>query len=373
MSEDSAKIGKAFSDNLLRPPHPANGYQVPMTLNDLLALNEEIAALVRAGVPLEQGLASLGADMPGQLGSTAAALAARTARGESLEQALADQAVALSPAYQAVVQAGLRAGRLPAALEAVAASAQRTAETQRAAIVAVAYPLLVFALVWLGLAVFARNLAPTLLSSFHAFNVPGQGVFKVLAWFGHSAWLWGPAMPLLLAVLLFLWWHACTRAAALHSRRVDRLFGWLPWMGHVLQFSRSATFLEILALLVENRTPLDEAVTLAAAACGDPQTVRAARQLSESLRRGQTQPLPGDPAFPPLVNWLLLAAGREGALLPALQHSAATYHRRARNQFDLVRVLLPAFLTVAVAGTITAAYALVLFIPYTMMLNSLAR
>jgi len=69
----------------------------------------------------------------------------------------------------------------------------------------------------------------------------------------------------------------------------------------------------------------------------------------------------------------VLAAGHDGALLPALQHSAATYHRRARNQSDLLRVLLPALLTVGVAGSMTAAYALVLFVPYTMMLKALAR
>jgi general secretion pathway protein F len=344
-----------------------------MTVNDLLALNEEIAALVRAGVPLEQGLADLGADMPGRLGQAAAALAKRTASGESLEQALADQAVALSPAYQAVVQAGLRAGRLPAALEAVAASAHRTAETQHAAIVAVSYPLLIFALVWMGLAIFSRTLAPTLATSFHAMGVPGQGVFVALAWVGRGAGFWGPAVPIVLGVFLLLWWFACTRAAAVHNRRADRLLTWLPGMGRVLRFSRSAAFLDILALLIENRTPLDEAVTLAASASGDPQTVHAAQQLSETIRRGQTQPFPSDSTFPPLMNWLVLAAGRDGALLPALQHSAAAYHRRARNQFDLVRVLLPAFLTVVVAGSITAAYALVLFVPYTMMLRALAR
>lgn len=249
----------------------------------------------------------------------------------------------------------------------------RTAETQHAAIVAVSYPLLIFAVVWEGLAIFSQVLAPRLASSFHALNVPGQRLLAFFAWLGHSAGWWGPAMPIFLALLLFLWWHACTRAAALHSRRTDWLLGWLPWMGQALRFSRTAAFLEILALLVENRTPLDEAVTLAASASGDPKTVRAARQLSETLRRGQVQPFSGDPAFPPLMNWLVLAAGHDGALLPALQHSATTYHRRARNQSDLLRVLLPAFLTVVVAGSITAAYALVLFIPYTMMLHALAR
>ena len=52
----------------------------------------------------------------------------------------------------------------------------------------------------------------------------------------------------------------------------------------MLRWSRTATFLEILALLVENHTPLDEAVTLAGEASGDRQTLRAARQLAAMLR-----------------------------------------------------------------------------------------
>ena len=45
-----------------------------MTVDELLALNDEIAALVRAGVPLERGLADLGGDMPGRLGALATRL-----------------------------------------------------------------------------------------------------------------------------------------------------------------------------------------------------------------------------------------------------------------------------------------------------------
>ena len=39
-----------------------------ITLDQLVALNDEIAALVRAGVPLDRGLRSLGEDLPGRLG-----------------------------------------------------------------------------------------------------------------------------------------------------------------------------------------------------------------------------------------------------------------------------------------------------------------
>ena len=80
-----------------------------------------------------------------------------------------------------------------------------------------------------------------------------------------------------------------------------------------------------------------------------------------------------DSAFPPLLNWLMLAARRQGVLAPAVSHAAAIYHRRACWQADLVRILLPALLTAVVAGGITAAYALTLFVPYVTILHALAR
>jgi type II secretory pathway component PulF len=348
---------------------------MPMTLNDLIALNDEIAALVRAGVPLEQGLADLGADMPGRMGQVAAVLAERTARGESLEAALMDQAIALPPAYRAVVQAGVRASRLPAALEAVAASARRTSETQRAAVVAVSYPLLVVSLVWIGTAIFCATLAPRLAMSLRSMDVPVYKFFALLAAIGQWAAFWGPAVPILLALLVFLWWRQSTGAGVLYSRSTDRLFASLPWMGRVLQYSRSATFLDVLALLVESKTPLDEAVTLAASASGDPRTIRAARRVTEMIRKGKMQsgrPV-ADPAFPPLMNWLMFAAGRGGILVPTLHHSADAYHRRAKVQSDVVRAILPALLTVLIGGSITAAYALMLFLPYITLLENLAQ
>ena len=47
-----------------------------ITLDQLIALNDEIAALVRAGVPLDRGLRSLGEDLPGRLGRFARQLSA---------------------------------------------------------------------------------------------------------------------------------------------------------------------------------------------------------------------------------------------------------------------------------------------------------
>ena len=342
-----------------------------MTLEDLLALNDEIAALARAGVPLEAGLAAIGADMPGRLGQVAAAWAQRSARGESLDQAIMQDAGSLPPAYRAVVQAGLRAGRLPAALEAVAASARRLIETRRAVMVAVLYPVLVLLVAWGCAIFFTRTVAPTLAKTFFSFHVPGYGFVAALASIGRHVSYWGPVFPIIVVLLLAMWWFASTRAGTLHSHAIWPL-GWLPWIGSMLRWSQTAAFLDILALLVENRVPLEEAVLLAGEASGDPQTLRIAQRLAATLRQGQTRPARGEPAFPPLVAWMMLAAGRDGALLPALRHAASTYHRRARHQSDLLRVFLPVAFTILVGGSVTLLFALSLFIPYATMLRTMS-
>ncbi|MEN6448916.1 MAG: type II secretion system F family protein [Thermoguttaceae bacterium] len=370
-----------------------------MTLDQFIALNDEISAIVRSGVPLEQGLAELGGDMPGRLGQIATALAERSARGESLDKCLTDEMIDMPPAYRAVVQAGMRAGRLPAALEAVAGSARRLTDTYRAVVVAVSYPLLIFALAWIGAAVFTSLLAPQLAAGFRSMDLPCQRFFAMLCWLGRGAWYWGPVGPVFAVGLVTAWWLACRGGALLgepegatrsiaaqpkdhpgkrrrFSSPAIRLLTGLPWMGRMLRWSRTATFLEILSLLVESETPLPEAIELAARASGDPQTVHVAQQLATRLTLGDCAAAAGvidsKAGLPPLLGWLMASAGREGTLLPALRHAAATYHRRARHQADIVRTLLPVLLTVVFGGGITAMYVLALFVPYTTMLNALA-
>ena len=88
-----------------------------LTLDHLIALNDEIAALVRTGLPLERGLREVGGDFHGRLGRAMTVLAERMSRGESLPEALTAERERLPRIYRAVVEAGLRAGRLAAALE----------------------------------------------------------------------------------------------------------------------------------------------------------------------------------------------------------------------------------------------------------------
>ena len=345
-----------------------------ITLEQLIALNDEIAALVRAGVPLEGGLAALGADLPGRLGRATAMLAERIERGESLSQALAQHAQSFPPVYRAVVEAGLRSGHLPVALEGLAGAGRRLAEARRAVGAAFVYPLIVFLVAWGLFVLFTTKIAPIVAPAFRSFDTPGSGLLAALARWGESAQTWGVAVPVVLVLVAGAWWLATARPALVQSRWSGLLMGWVPWTRRMLRSLRTATLAEVLALLVEHDVPLDEALELAGAASGDARTVRATRGLADAVRRGE--PLSGAAggiaAFPPLLRWLMCAGARRGTLVAALRHAAETYRSRALRQADMIRLMLPLVLTVVIGGAVVVAYALLLLGPWFSLLYRLA-
>ena len=349
-------------------------HSASVTLDQLIALNDEIVALVRSGVPLEQGLGHLGTDLPGRLGRLATSLAERMERGESLAHALGDEAVGVPPVYRAVVEAGLRSGRLTAALEAVARSSRQLAELRRMVTAAFVYPLLLFFLAWGLFVLFTVKIAPALLSAFRDFEAAHAGPLAVLVGAGESVHVWGAAVPLGVLILACLWWALSSRAAVVEPRFAQALLGWLPWTGRLLGSLRSATVAEVLAMLVEHDVPLGEGVTLAAQTVGDRQTKRAAAEISAAFERGQPiPPASGGGAFSPFLNWLMAAAPARGTLLSALRHAAEMYRRQAARQADVAHLFLPVALTLVIGGTVTILYALMLFLPWISLMHDLAR
>src|SRR5262245_56956247 len=77
----------------------------PATAAQLTAVLEEIAALVRSRVSLDQGLVHLGRDLGGRPGELMQALAKDMERGDSLTAAMAARGATFPPVFHAVVEA----------------------------------------------------------------------------------------------------------------------------------------------------------------------------------------------------------------------------------------------------------------------------
>ena len=155
-----------------------------ITIDQLLALNAEIAALVRAGVPLERGLVVAGRDLRGRLGRIATALSLRLSRGESLSQALEGEGQAIPPLYRAVVEAGARSGQLPIALEGLARYVRGYTEARSAIGLALWYPLIVLSLAYVLFVAMVGLVVPRFVGAFDSLElaVPAPLRWMSLAW-----------------------------------------------------------------------------------------------------------------------------------------------------------------------------------------------
>jgi len=342
-----------------------------ISLEDLLAFNDELVALVRAGVPLERGLTELASDLTGRMNAIVYDVGQRVRAGQSLPQAISESRSRFPPVYAAIVEAGMRTGRLPIVLERLAAAARRMAELRRAVLVATVYPIVVVLLAYLLLVFFIIKVWPAffkLIGVQHTFVLDGLAALE-----RYQDW-WVPAFPLVLLSVVGIWWYRMGRARILQSSRVPLGMHWIPGTGGMLSDARIAMLCDILALLVEHDVPLDQAMVLAGEASGDPVVADSARTAAASLLRGDNLSLGAHhmPGFPPLLRWLIATGHNQRMLVGLLKHSAEIYRGRALRRSQWLRIYLPVVLTVAIGGTATLLYALTVFVPITNLLQKLA-
>ena len=266
-----------------------------VTLDQLIALNDEMTALVRAGVPLERGLIEAGRDLRGRLGEIATDLGGRLGRMcRRLPEALAAiEGHALQfDLYRAVVEAGLRSGRLAQALEGMATMARGYADARRAVGIALLYPLIVLGLTYALALTFIIKIAPKFVSAFDTLGLAAREVAgRPDRGSGDSAIYWAPILPAMVLLLLLVLRCACSgRSVVLDSGPLGPVLDRLPLIGSMSRNFRAANFAELLALLIEHHVPLDEAVRLAGDASGAP----------DSGIDGPRTSLPVDPRRPGL-------------------------------------------------------------------------
>lgn len=345
-----------------------------MSLDDLIVLNDEIAAMVRAGVPLDQGLLATGHDMPGKLGALTTAVAVEIGRGATLREAIESDRTPLPAIYRAVVDAGLRSGRLAAALESVAGFLRRLAESRREITAALVYPVLVVIVAWcVGFFVFT-HVMPMMHATLTNLTFGRSPLTRWLPAVS-QAWYWAGVVPIALVLLAAWVWRCSGRATLMQDRASAALLGWMPWMGRMIRMTRVAAFTDVLALLVENEVPLEQGVVLAAESTGQPRLIESARSLAARLSMGE----PPDAqrlrelAIPPMLGWMIASGLRHGALLAALRHAAKTYHRRAEHAAEVARIFLPVLFTLVIGGLAVLIAGLGLFLPYICMMHEMTK
>ncbi|MGD9719843.1 MAG: type II secretion system F family protein [Pirellulales bacterium] len=353
-----------------------------ISLEELVALNDEIAGLVRSGVPLELGLAGWGQSLHGRLGRIVRQLSQSIAQGKSLSQSLDESSARFPSLYRAVVTAGLRSGRLPAALESLATSARNLQEVRRAIILAVLYPLVLLLLGYFAVWLVVGSVLPAILEMYEGNPPPlWAAVASAGQWANRelrvpltsSSLQAGYLPPLVVLVAALVGWSSMRRATVFGAGSLG-LARWMPFAGKAARDAQLAALAEILGLLVEQNVPLDEAVVLAADATGDRRLADSARALAQSLEQGGTPPRAENLlGFPPLLAWLMSTGGRQQTFVTVARHVADTYRRRIARHNRWLREYLPLWLVVIIGGGLVVLVGLLTMVPFSGLMSRLGE
>lgn len=347
----------------------SQGQSASVSLDQLVALNDEIAALVRAGVPLELGLREMGTQAGGGVGDIGSALAGRMQSGISLPEALRAEEHRIPAVYRTVVEAGLRAGRLSVALEAMSTFARELIELRRQISTALIYPLIVLALAYGLFLVFTVDLIARFRETCEVFRIPIEGALRAVIAFSAwvEAWWW---VPPAIVIGLIVWWWTTGGAHVLSFTGSARPLGWIPGVGRIGRYFQYANFADLLALLMEHQVPLNEALCLSADATGDRRLKRSAKAMAESIARGE-QTSAVVTTFPPFLDWVVRQAARGANPVRLLRHAGGFYRRRAVDLSQWFKLTFPVLAAVIIGGGVTALYALTLFGPMESLLKDL--
>lgn len=333
--------------------------------DDLAALNEEIAAMARAGLPLDQGLAALAREMGGgRLQQVTRALADDLRAGLTLPEALARQGGRVPPFYAGLVAAGVRSGRIGEVLATLTSYARTLTDLRATIVSALVYPVVVILLTLVLFALIAGYLIPHFDQLFRDFKLRVPLMTEAVLELGRHPFEYLILPPLLLIALLLV-----VRFVLQRTERGRMLWTrWvyaLPIAGTLVHAARLAAYTDLLAILVDHHIPLPEAFRLAGEASSDPLLTAGSRQAEQELARGQPlgEALRGIRQIPALLAWMAGLGERRGTLGATLHQIAATYRRQAELRVALLRAVLPPFLIILTAGVVVVLFIAAVVLP----------
>lgn len=346
-----------------------------MTAEELAALNEQIAGMAQAGLPLDQGLTALSKEMGrGRLKKVTAALGQDLRNGETLPAALEKRQSELPPYYAGLATAGIRSGQLPEVLYTLTRYARNIASTRAIVVDSIVYPLIVilFAVcTFFFLCLVVVPLVSDVLVEFRIpLPLPTRWVVQLSRQPLHLVLI--PIVVMIVALVIA--YYFMTRS--LSGRRIwTRIIYATPLIGTMVRSSRLAAFVDLLSVLVKYQVPLPEAMQLAGDASSDPFLAEQARDVRTRLEHGATlgEALTARHLLPNWLAWMAKSGDQRNDLAPTLEQVGVVYRKHVEARAGVLRQTLPSIIIIFTAGVLTTGFLITVALPFVNLLEGLAK
>lgn len=340
--------------------------------SELALLTRQLATLVKAGLPLEEGLLAVSEQSESPIvRRTVAAVRARVVEGAPLAEALGSFPRVFPEIYRATVAAGEQSGRLDTVLERLADYTENRDRLRQRILGALLYPIV---LTVMSLAIVTGLLTYVVPQVVEVFEAGGDTLplaTRILlagSAFVREAGPW-IAVVLALGLVLFLRWIKAPQA----RRRVDAVLLRVPLAGRILRGLESARFTRTFSILTGSAVPVLESMRIAGAVIGNLPMREAVAMAAERVREGAPigRSLALGKIFPPMLVHLISSGESSGRLVEMLERAADNQERELDGLLTSLVGLLGPLLIVAM-GVIVLAIVFAMLMPIFEM-NTLIR
>jgi type IV pilus assembly protein PilC len=331
--------------------------------NDFLLFNQQLAALLRAGIPILQAISMLRKRAQSGLGTVLADVEDKIRGGLALSAAFAAQGAIFPRIYTASILAGERSGALDEVLDRYVNYMRRSVNLRRKIRGALAYPTLLL-LASMGMVAFLTvYVVPRMSSLFEGFG-RNKLPWLTLIVTGISTWLtvnfWW-LVPLSIVALIALVFWSRTPSGRL---TVDRTVLKLPLIGKLLQQVAVAQATRSLATLLAGGITLVESWEIAAESITNRELRRRSSAILPMIREGRsfTESLESAGWFPELAIDMIGVGERSGSLREMLDEVSGFYDSEAEVKLEqLTTTIEPAILIVM--GGVVVTILLSIYLP----------
>ncbi len=253
----------------------------------LIIFGQEMAALLKAGLPLFQALdVMIERQAHPTFKRSLIAVRDRVRTGSSLSDAFRAEGALYPPMFSASLVAGERSGSLELVLRRFVQYLRLNEGLKWKAISSAIYPAILLTLMTAVMAVLLVFVIPRFEEFYHGLGAELPPLTRVLVWIGKTAYanlLWIVCGVVGLVVTLSLWYAREGSAAV-----VDRILLRLPYIGHLMRMYSTSQLARTLSTLLAGGLPLVNALDVAAASIGNRAMSRAVSGATPLIREGKT-------------------------------------------------------------------------------------
>jgi len=330
---------------------------------EFVVFNQELATLLKAGMPLTQSLDILRQRVENPtFKAVLDGVYNKVQSGTALSDAFSEHGDLFPAVYSASLLAGERSGNLDSVIRRYVAYEKLIGAARRRTISALIYPLILITMMAVLIGIIVLKVIPAFSDFYATFDRPLPLLTRVIVGFsnalGSNILVLGPA-TIALVVVGILWFRQPSQKVI-----IDRWMLSIPWFGATARKFYTSQVARMLSTLLGGGIPLVHSIEIAARSTSNRYMSDGLDEVRRRVQEGQSfaGALRARMVFPDVAVKMVEVGESTGALQDMLSSLAEFYDEEVETEVERVTKLIePAMLVFM--GIIIAAVVLALYLP----------